>query len=60
MSLPEYKSFNVTVDNQIAHVQFSRPEAMNSMNKAFWVELPLCMRDIESQTDARAKQNSWT
>jgi enoyl-CoA hydratase len=58
MTLPEstlqtYKSFNVTLEDKIAHVQFSRPEAMNSMDKAFWLELPLCMRDIESQTDAR-------
>ena len=53
MTLPDYKSFKVTLSDQIAHVQFSRPEAMNTMNKAFWVELPLCMRDIESQTDAR-------
>lgn len=48
-----YKSFSVTLDQKIAHVQFSRPEAMNSMNKDFWVELPQCMRDIECQTDAR-------
>jgi enoyl-CoA hydratase len=53
MTLPDYKSFKVTLSDKIAHVQFSRPEAMNTMNKAFWVELPLCMRDIESQTDAR-------
>jgi enoyl-CoA hydratase len=52
-SLPEYKSFNVTLENKVAHVQFCRPEAMNSMDKAFWQELPACMRDIESQTDAR-------
>jgi enoyl-CoA hydratase len=26
---------------------------MNSMDKAFWQELPACMRDIESQTNAR-------
>jgi enoyl-CoA hydratase len=52
-SLPDYKSFNVTLENKVAHVQFSRPEAMNSMDKAFWQELPACMRDIESQTDAR-------
>lgn len=51
--LVEYKSFNVTVENHIAHVQFSRPQAMNLMDKAFWLELPQCMRDIESQTDAR-------
>lgn len=52
-TLPDYKSFNVTIANKIAHVQFSRPEAMNSMNKAFWLELPQCMFDIESKTDAR-------
>lgn len=52
-SLPAYKSFQVTLENKIAHVQFSRPEAMNSMDKAFWQELPACMSDIESQTDAR-------
>ncbi len=52
-TLQRYKSFNVSLDNKIAHVQFSRPEAMNSMDKAFWVELPLCMRDIENNTDAR-------
>ena len=52
-TLQRYKSFNVSLDNKIAHVQFSRPEAMNSMDKAFWVELPLCMRDIENNSDAR-------
>lgn len=48
-----YESFSVEVRNYIAHVQFSRPEALNSMNKAFWLELPKCMQDIESNTDAR-------
>jgi enoyl-CoA hydratase len=52
-TLREYKSFNITLDNKIAHVQFSRPEAMNSMDKTFWLELPDCIRDIESQTNAR-------
>ena len=52
-NLPAYESFKVTLENKIAHVQFSRPEAMNSMNKAFWLELPQCMLDIESKTDAR-------
>lgn len=53
MTLPEYKSFNLVLNKKIAHIQFSRPEVMNSMNKDFWLELPQCMRDIESQTDAR-------
>src|SRR5690554_6786823 len=50
--LSTYESFSVRVENKIAHVQFSRPEALNSMNKAFWLELPKCMQDIEANTDA--------
>ncbi|MCD1629656.1 crotonase/enoyl-CoA hydratase family protein [Marinobacter shengliensis] len=48
-----YESFNIEVKDQIAHVQFSRPEALNTMNKAFWLELPRCVQDIEANTDAR-------
>lgn len=48
-----YKSFAVEVRNYIAHVQFSRPEALNSMNKTFWLELPACIQHIEASTNAR-------
>ena len=48
-----YKSFTVTLAKHIAHVQLSRPEALNSMNADFWVELPQCMRDIEASGEAR-------
>ena len=48
-----YQSFAVDVNNHIAHVQFKRPEALNTMNEAFWLELPRCMQDIEAHTDAR-------
>ncbi|MDO3722876.1 crotonase/enoyl-CoA hydratase family protein [Marinobacter sp. chi1] len=51
--LASYESFNVEVKDYIAHVQFSRPEKLNTMNKAFWNELPRCMRDIEVNTNAR-------
>ena len=51
--LSTYESFSVSVENKIAHVQFSRPEALNTMTKAFWLELPKCMQEIESNTDAR-------
>ncbi|KAA1171930.1 crotonase/enoyl-CoA hydratase family protein [Marinobacter salinexigens] len=51
--LASYECFSIDVKDYIAHVQLSRPEAMNSMNKAFWSELPQCMRDIEANTDAR-------
>lgn len=48
-----YQSFSVDVSNYIAHVQFKRPDALNTMNKAFWLELPQCMQDIEANTNAR-------
>ncbi|WP_372966696.1 crotonase/enoyl-CoA hydratase family protein [Marinobacter sp.] len=51
--LANYESFNIEVKDYVAHVQFSRPEAMNSMNKAFWLELPRCVQDIEANTNAR-------
>lgn len=51
--LSSYESFSIEVKDYIAHVQFSRPEALNTMNKAFWLELPRCMQDIEANTDAR-------
>ena len=51
--LANYESFNIEVKDHIAHVQFSRPEALNTMNKAFWLELPRCVQDIEANTDAR-------
>lgn len=51
--LANYESFNIEVKDQIALVQFSRPEALNTMNKAFWLELPRCVQDIEANTDAR-------
>lgn len=52
-TLSTYESFSVSVENKIAHMQFSRPEALNTMNKNFWLELPKCMEDIEANTDAR-------
>ena len=51
--LPEYESFAVELDNQVAHVRLNRPDELNTMNKAFWLELPRCMQDIEAHTDAR-------
>lgn len=50
----EYKSFNVEIKNHVAHVQLSRPEAMNSMNQDFWLELPQCMKALDVSGDVRA------
>ena len=45
--LPEFKSFNVSVSNHIGHIQFSRPEQLNSMNVDFWLELPQAAQALE-------------
>lgn len=52
-TLPSYNCFDVTVKNHIAHVVFNRPDALNTMNHDFWVELPQCITAIEMHTDAR-------
>ena len=49
----DYSCFAIEVSDQIAHLQFCRPTELNSMNKAFWLELPQAIRDIEANSDAR-------
>lgn len=48
-----YEAFTVTIEDKIAHIQMSRPEAMNTMNKAFWNELPEIVRTIDNNALAR-------
>lgn len=48
-----YQCFEVDVTDRIAHVRLCRPDALNSMTREFWLELPQCMQDIEANTDAR-------
>jgi len=48
-----YEAFKVTIENKVAHIQMSRPEAMNTMNKAFWNELPEIVRTIDTEALAR-------
>lgn len=48
-----YECFEVTVENKIAHIQMKRPDAFNTMNKAFWRELPEIVRDIDANARAR-------
>ena len=50
----EYKSFTVEIKDHVAHVQLSRPEAMNAMNQDFWLELPICMKALDISGDVRA------
>ena len=46
--------FSVEVTDKVAHLQLSRPEAMNSMIREFWTELPKIVRELDRRGDVRA------
>lgn len=48
-----YQCFDVTVDGRVAHITMTRPEKRNSMNLAYWDELPAIVRDIDHNAKAR-------
>lgn len=48
-----YEAFTVDITDKVAHIKMNRPEAMNTMNKAFWNELPAIVRDIDMNARAR-------
>ena len=48
-----YECFDVTIEDNIAHIEMSRPDKRNSMNAAFWRELPAIVHDIDNNARAR-------
>jgi enoyl-CoA hydratase len=48
-----YTCFEVTIEDQVAHITLNRPEKRNSMIAAFWDELPAIVRDIDDHAKAR-------
>ena len=52
-ALRTYECFAVSIEDNVAHIQLKRPEAMNSMTRAFWNELPEIVRDINDNARAR-------
>lgn len=48
-----YTCFDVTIENNIAHIVLNRPEKRNSMNVEFWEELPAIVNDIDNESRAR-------
>lgn len=48
-----YESMTLDITNKIAHIQLSRPEALNTMNAAFWQELPQIVNHINNESAAR-------
>ena len=50
----DFSCFAVTIEDGVAHIQLKRPEAMNSMIREFWNELPVIVKDIDHNARARA------
>ena len=48
-----YDCFTVSIEDKIAHITLSRGEALNTMTKAFWNELPMIVREIDRDVLAR-------
>jgi enoyl-CoA hydratase len=49
----EWTCFDVTLEDQVAHIRLNRPAAFNAMNRAFWSELPAIVGDIDDNARAR-------
>ena len=45
--------FDVSIEDQIAHIVMKRPEKRNSMIPEFWDELPAIIEDIDFGAKAR-------
>ena len=48
-----HECFTVSVEDKVAHIVLSRPQAMNAMNQAFWNELPAIVNEIDATAAAR-------
>ena len=53
MSVENFDCFDVSIENNIAHICLNRPEKRNSMIPAFWEQLPQAISDIDDNARAR-------
>ncbi|NNE58180.1 MAG: enoyl-CoA hydratase [Hellea sp.] len=49
-----YECFEVSIENQVAHIVLSRPEKRNAMNLSFWNDIQAIVEDIDDNAKARA------
>ena len=49
-----YTTFNYAVRDSVAHIELSRPQALNTMNKEFWDEIPAVFAEIDADPAVRA------
>ena len=48
-----YECFEVTIDDNVAHIRLIRPEKRNSITTEFWEELPEIVAAIDNNSKAR-------
>jgi len=48
-----YECFDLEIADKIAHLRLKRGEALNTMTRAFWRDLPEIVRDIDRNARAR-------
>lgn len=53
LDFSKLETLSVSIEQHIAHIQLSRPGALNSMIPLFWQELPQTVRKIDEQSAAR-------
>jgi enoyl-CoA hydratase len=49
-----YTTLELSVADHVAQVRLNRPEALNTMNKEFWDEIPAAFAAIDEDTSVRA------
>lgn len=49
-----YTTIDYSVSDHVAHVRLNRPQALNTMNKEFWDEIPAAFAGIDSDPSVRA------
>ena len=49
-----HSCFDVSMDGSVAHVRLNRPDELNTMTRAFWMELPAIMAELDDAGRARA------
>ena len=53
MNQERFECFDLSIENNIAHICLNRPEKRNSMIPSFWSDLPKVVQDIDDHAKAR-------
>ncbi len=53
MSQQTFETFDLFIEDDIAHIRLNRPEKRNSMIPSFWEDLPRVVEDIDNNAKAR-------